>query len=69
MKFKWKKAKCEGDRKVVRKFLLIPRTFNRETRWLEFANVEYVCRKFRKYDDDWDIFYYVLCWKAEGFLD
>lgn len=69
MRIKWKKAKREGDTKIVRKFLIIPLTLNRETRWLERATVEYVCRKVRKYSDDYGIFYYVLRWKPERFID
>ena len=36
---RWKEPKPK-DTRVKRKFLIIPRTFNGETRWLEFANIK-----------------------------
>lgn len=36
---RWKEPKMK-DTRIKRKFLIIPRTFNSETRWLEFANVK-----------------------------
>lgn len=36
----WKaKTKKEGQTRTRRKFLLIPRSFDGETRWLEFAKI------------------------------
>lgn len=31
----------DGDKKIVKKFLLLPFTINYETRWLETATIEY----------------------------
>ena len=35
---RWTKPK-EGEIRVVSKFLLLPRTFNNEVRWLERVNI------------------------------
>ena len=32
----------DGTERVVRRFLLLPKTLNRETRWLEFAKIRQV---------------------------
>jgi len=29
-----------GDKRIIRKFLIIPRYFDREWRWMEFAHIE-----------------------------
>lgn len=37
---KWNKIKI-GSKKIKSKFLLLPVTIGEETRWLEFAKIEY----------------------------
>lgn len=55
---KWKHPK-DGDRKIKRKFALLPITINYETRWLEWVNVEYeYCQ---------EIFF--SYWAANKFID
>ena len=46
---RWKKNKV-GDFRIVRRFLLFPRTINYETRWLEFATIKQ--QWYRDYCDD-----------------
>ena len=36
---RWKEP-AHGEVRVVKKFLLLKRTFNNETRWLEYADVK-----------------------------
>lgn len=48
----------EGDKKIVKKFLLLPLTINYETRWLETVTIE--CR-YKEYFYD--------CWVPIRFLD
>ena len=49
MKFKLKKYRV-GDERVIKKFLLIPRTIESETKWLEFAEI------LQEYIEDWNSF-------------
>ena len=42
MRWKHKSPIDRGARKCVREFLFLPKTLNRETRWLEWAEVQYV---------------------------
>ena len=42
---RWKNPK-QGDRSTVTKFLLIPVTIGDETRWLEKATIERICKPF-----------------------
>lgn len=35
----WGSISSPGDRRIVRRFLWFPRSFQGETRWLEFANI------------------------------
>lgn len=42
MRWKRKTKPKHRDKRVVRRFLWFPRTFNDETRWLEFANLEQI---------------------------
>jgi len=41
MRWKHKSPIDRGARKCVREFLFLPKTLNRETRWLEWAEVQY----------------------------
>lgn len=55
---RWKKPNV-GDIKTKRKFALLPICINRETRWLEWVNIEYV------YGTDW----YEEGWFITRFVD
>lgn len=56
MSMRWKKRirPVPGDRKFARKFLWFPVSRGGETRWLEFAYVEYWYRRNDRYEW-WDI--------------
>lgn len=47
---------CDGDVRIVRKFLLFPKRIGREVRWLEFANIE---QKYHFYKFYWADIRYV----------
>ena len=55
---RWKHPK-NGDRKIKRKFALLPIAINYETRWLEWVNIEY-----EYYDGIFDSY-----WIADRFID
>jgi hypothetical protein len=45
MRWKQKGYTFAGTRRVITRFLLFPKTFSGETRWLEFAQISqmYIC--------------------------
>ena len=64
---RWKNSNSlkVGTKRVVRKFLLIPRSFGEgQTRWFEFADVaEEVVRRYSEFGIDSKI------WVETGFVD
>lgn len=44
---------CAGDEKIVRKFLLFPRSINKEVRWLQWATLKYVYQNFGGWGEEW----------------
>jgi hypothetical protein len=63
MRWKHEPKPKTGTQRVVRRFLLLPRRFDNETRWLEYANIreEYQLRYYETtlYSD----------WHEVGFAD
>ena len=49
-----------GDKRVVKRFLILPLTINKETRWLEFVKIE---------QHAYDVDYYFFPWHNIKFLD
>ncbi len=47
------KRPCIGEHRVFRQFLWLPLTIAGETRWLEFADVEYRYACLFRYGDIW----------------
>ena len=43
-KFRQKEHPSIGDKRTVKKFLLVPRLLGQEFRWFETATIEQVCR-------------------------
>lgn len=43
----------EGDKKIVKKFLLLPLTIKYETRWLETATIEYCYIEYMNGASNW----------------
>lgn len=65
---RWKSAKRQNtDTRVKRKFLFIPRTFDGETRWLEFANIKEDYVQYLVIEDWGPDFAYGWC--ETGFAD
>ncbi len=47
---RWKKElKCEGDTRIVGKFLFFPKCLNGIVKWLEYAEIKQV----RRYNQRW----------------
>ena len=40
MRWSQRTRPCVGDRRIVRRFLVLPRALNKEWRWLERASIE-----------------------------
>ncbi len=41
------------DKKTIRKFLLLPRTLDNETRWLEFASIICQYKNYYPWGNKW----------------
>ena len=61
---RWRTAQFKNAR-VKRKFLFLPRSFNGETRWLEFANIK---EEFIEYVDFGDALP-GMGWRETGFAE
>jgi hypothetical protein len=61
---RWR-TKQRNDTRIKRKFLIIPRSFNGQTRWIEWANIEEIymeCVDFA--DGTW-----YMAWVENRFID
>ena len=61
MRWKSDKAPEVGDRRIVSKFLLVPRTFGTESRWLERTEI------VEQFQPQWPTGRKDPCWKETGF--
>lgn len=68
-KFKTKPPIVAGSRRVKTRFLFLPKTINRETRWLERATWrEEVMKVMDHTNTSWRVSY-TLAWRAVEWID